>query len=59
MGRSVNLGSRGPTGPQTMTTETHGPTDDPGGRFPGSLGRERETPAGGGIPRDKGNMTDE
>ena len=23
------------------------------------LGRERETPAGGGIPREKGNMTDE
>ena len=32
---------------------------DPGGRFPGSLGRERETPAGGGIPQEKGNMTDE
>ena len=32
---------------------------DPGARFPGSLGRERETPAGGGIPRGKGNMTDE
>ena len=33
--------------------------DRSGGRFPDSIGRERETPAGGGIPRGKENMTDE
>ena len=50
-GRAPGFRGRFPPGP--------GVPCDPGGRFPGSLGRERETPAGGGIPREKGNMTDE
>ena len=50
-GRAPGFRGRFPPGP--------GAPCDPGGRFPGSRGRERETPAGGGIPREKGNMTDE